>query len=180
MKPAVFLDRDGVVAVEKGYVCSLGELELFDYAKESIRQIKEMGFYVFIVSNQSAVARGLLLDDELCEINRYLKQELEVAQIYSCPHYEKGIIPRYSIKCDCRKPAIGMLRLAMREFDIDIKNSYMVGDRASDIEFGGRAGMKTILVRTGYGSRELEYDVKPDYVIEDLRGVVGIIKEAGK
>lgn len=167
-KPAVFLDRDGVVTKEKSYVKSVTEVEIFDYAKESIHRIHEKGYYVFIVTNQSGVARGLFSMDDLLQMNELVRRETDVDAIYYCPHYPEGIIKEYSKYCTCRKPAIGMFQMACKEFDIDMEHSYMVGDRASDILAGQNAGLQTVLLESGYGTKRLEGNVNPDLILENL------------
>lgn len=171
-RPAVFLDRDGVLTVEKGYVRSAEELEIFSYAKDCVRKIHEQGYYALVVTNQSGIARGYFTEDELIRMNHKLQAETDVDAVYYCPHHEQGIIPEYTKVCDCRKPSTGMIRKACEEYAIDIRHSYMVGDRASDIKLGENVEVKTILLESGYGSSEAGDQVKPDYVLKDLREVV--------
>ena len=174
-KPAVFLDRDGVLTVEKSYVCSVAEIEIFPYTKECIKQIKDKGYYAIVITNQSGVARGLFTEDTLVKMNEYLLQETGVDALYYCPHYWNGTIPEYTFECDCRKPKIGMIQKACNDFLIDLGHSYMVGDRATDILLGQNVGVKTVLVESGYGTERLEADVRPDYVMEDLREVIDLL-----
>lgn len=171
-KPAVFLDRDGVLSVEKSYVCTLDDLEIFPYVRECVRKIKEKGYYVIVVTNQSGVARGLFSEEVLQEMNSYLIEETGVDAVYYCPHYPNGKLEKYRKECNCRKPKTGMVEKACQEFQIDVKKSYMVGDRASDILLGQNAGLTTVLVESGYGTKRLEQEVTPDYIIEDLRDVL--------
>lgn len=174
-RPAVFLDRDGVLTEEAGYVDSLERLCIFPYAAECIRKIHEKGYYAIVVTNQSGVARGLFTEERLQEMNRYLQQYTGVDAVFYCPHHPEGIVEEYRIECSCRKPAIGMFQNACRRFDIDMANSYMVGDRAGDIIAGQNVGIKTILLESGYGTARLEEDVMPDYVVDDLRSVLEIL-----
>lgn len=171
-KPAVFLDRDGVLSVEKSYVCTLDDLEIFPYVRECVRKIKEKGYYVIVVTNQSGVARGLFSEEVLQEMNSYLIEETGVDAVYYCPHYPNGKLEKYRKECNCRKPKTGMVEKACQEFQIDVKKSYMVGDRASDILLGQNAGLATVLVESGYGTKRLEQEVTPDYIIEDLRDLL--------
>ncbi|MCM1251251.1 MAG: HAD family hydrolase [Clostridium sp.] len=174
-KPAVFLDRDGVLTEEKGYVCSVEELQIFSYAKECVRQIKEKGYYAIVITNQSGVARGLFTENALLEMNRYLHEITAVDAVYYCPHYIKGKIERYAIDCNCRKPKAGMIEKANREFNIDMAHSLFVGDRASDIITGQNVGITTVLLESGYGTAYLESDVTPDYIFHDLRDIIQIL-----
>lgn len=175
MKPAVFLDRDGVITKEKSYIKSMEDLEIFPYAKKCIEMIHGKGYYAIVVTNQSAVARGLLEEKTLVQMNELLKQETEIDKVYYCPHHVEAVVMKYRKKCQCRKPNIGMILEAKRDFDIDMSKSIIVGDRASDIETGKRAGVKTILVNSGYGLKNLEYPVQPDYTVDDLTDVINYL-----
>lgn len=174
-RPAVFLDRDGVLTEERGYIDSVEKLRVFSYAAECIRQIHKKGYYAIVVTNQSGVARGLFTEEELQKMNAYLVQQTSVDAIYYCPHHPEGKIEAYKKICCCRKPEIGMIQTACKNFDIDMANSYMVGDRAGDIMAGKNAGIRTILLESGYGTAKLEKNVKPDYVLEDLRDIIEIL-----
>lgn len=168
-KPAIFLDRDGVLTVEKGYaISSIEEMEIFPYAQECVRRIREAGYLAIVVTNQSAVAKGLFPIEELLDMNRRLESEAGVDAIYYCPHHPEGKILKYTKVCNCRKPKTGMIDQALRDFDIDMASSYMVGDRACDIILGQNAGIKTVLLDSGYGSERLEEDCSPDFIMEDL------------
>ena len=167
-KPAVFLDRDGVLTEEKSYIASIEELSIFSYTAECIKAIHQKGYYAIVITNQSGVARGLFSEKTLKEMNDFLMQQIGVDAIYYCPHHPEGA-------CQCRKPGTGMLEAACQEFDIDMSKSYMVGDRASDILTGQNAGIKTILLESGYGTARLEQDVTPDYIMKDLRDVLTIL-----
>lgn len=175
MKPAVFIDRDGVLTEEKSYVCTLDELTIFPYAKECIRKIKEKGYLAIVITNQSGVARGFFSEKNLQEMNSYLIEEIGVDAVYYCPHHPQGRIEAYRKECDCRKPKTGMIERACQDFQIDIKKSYMVGDRATDILLGQNVGITTILVESGYGTMRLEQNVTSDYIMKDLRNVLSIL-----
>ena len=173
--PTVFLDRDGVLSEEKSYVCKAEEFSVFSYTKECIRKIKEKGYLAIVVTNQSGVARGFFSEKTLQEMNFYLTKEIGVDAVYYCPHHPQGKIEVYRQECKCRKPKAGMIEKACHDFQIDMKKSYMVGDRASDILLGQNAGLTTILLESGYGTKRLEQEVTPDYVLKDLRDVVDIL-----
>ncbi len=172
-RPAIFLDRDGVLCVEKSYVTQMEELEIFPYTKQCIEKIHQKGFLAICITNQSAVARGKMTEKTLQEINRYLVKEMGLDALYYCPHHPDGI-GKYQLKCNCRKPNTGMIELAIKEWAIDQKNSYMVGDRASDVECGQKAGLKTILLESGYGTKRLEKPIEPDFIYKDLEEFVKI------
>lgn len=175
-KPAVFLDRDGVLTEECGYVTSVERLCIFPFAEMCVRQIHEKGYYVIVITNQSGVARGLFGEEELLRMNAYLMQQTNVDAVYYCPHHPEGKVEKYRKVCRCRKPGIGMFQEACRRFDIDLTRSYMVGDRAGDIIAGQNVGVKTILVESGYGTAKLEEKVEANYVCRDLREVAEMLQ----
>ncbi len=174
-RPAVFLDRDGVLTEEKSYIACVRELCIFSYAAECVRVIHEKGYYAIVVTNQSGVARGLFTERRLQEMNNYLIRQTGVDAVYYCPHHPDGNVEAYRKECRCRKPGTGMIERACRDFDIDLGHSYMVGDRAGDILAGQSAGVKTVLVESGYGNARLESEVRADYVLRDLRGLTDVL-----
>ena len=174
-KPAVFLDRDGVLTEEESYITSIEYLHVFPYAAECVRKIHEKGYYAIVVTNQSGVARGLFTEEKLREMNDYLIRQTGVDAVYYCPHYPDGKIEKYRKACHCRKPDTGMFEAACREFEIDMGNSYMVGDRAGDILAGQNVGIKTVLVESGYGTARMECEIVADYILGDLKDVVEIL-----
>ena len=174
-KPAVFLDRDGVLSVEKSYVCTLDNLEIFPYAKECVGKIKEKGYLAIVVTNQSGVARGLFSEEVLQEMNSYLIKETDVDAVYYCPHHPKGNIEAYKKECNCRKPQVGMIQKACEDYSIDMGRSYIIGDRASDVLLGKNAGLTTVLLESGYGTKRLEQEVTPDYIMKDLRDIISLL-----
>lgn len=172
-KPAIFLDRDGVLNKEKSYITRLEELEIFDYAKECVSTLHEKGYLAIVISNQSAIGRGMLTEERLREINHYMKEKLELDAIYYCPHwYQEENETIYNIKCHCRKPDIGMLEQAVKDFSIDLSKSFFVGDRKSDIQTGKNMNIKTVLVTSGYEKWQDALELKPDLVCKDLLAFV--------
>lgn len=169
-KQGIFLDRDGVVCREKGYIISPEQLEIYPFAGEAVAALKQAGWTVFIITNQSGISRGMLTEDDLHHIHQRLMARIPIDKIYYCPHHPDGKkdLP-YAVSCDCRKPQAGMIFRAASENHIDLRRSYLVGDRASDILAGQKAGLTTVLVRTGCGVMELEKGIKPDYIFNDLR-----------
>jgi len=158
MRPALFLDRDGVLIEEVEYLAHPKQVELIPGAAESVRTANLAGWRVVIVSNQSGVARGLfpetILADIHCRITQQLHEQADavVDRFYYCPHHLTAGRGHYRIDCDCRKPKPGMLLLAAEELAIDLSRSWMIGDRHTDLQAGRAAGCRTILVRTGYGA----------------------------
>lgn len=175
--PGVFLDRDGVVNEEVGFITSTQQLNIYPFAIDAIRKLKEEGWKCIIITNQSAVARGMLTEEELQVINQKVITQLGVDDIYYCPHFppEKNDILPYNINCNCRKPKAGLIFKAAKDYNIDLTKSFMVGDRATDILAGQNAGLKTVLVCTGYGLAKLEQKVTPDYIFSDLKEFVNAL-----
>lgn len=171
---AIFLDRDGVLTVEKGYVTSLEHMEIFPYAQECIDKIHKKDYLAIVITNQSAVGRNMMPEKELLDMNRYLIQKIHVDEIYYCPHWydENTAENKYNIKCDCRKPNTRLVEQAINKYNIDTKFSFFVGDRASDIQTGINSGIPTVLLESGYGSKRLEQDIKPDYIFNNLEEFV--------
>lgn len=168
LKPAVFLDRDGVLTEEKSYITVMEDFKIFSYAADCIKRIHNKGYYAIVITNQSGIARGLLTEKVLQEMNRYLVLQTGVDAVYYCPHHPDA-------GCNCRKPQKGMFDMACRDFAIDMEHSYMVGDRAGDIIAGQNIGVRTILLESGYGTARLEKNVKPDFIFEDLTDIIKIL-----
>lgn len=174
-KPAVFLDRDGVLTEEKSYIASVEDLRIFPYAAECIRRIHEKGYYAIVITNQSGVARGIFTEEVLLKMNDILIRQTKADAVYYCPHHPEGILEKYKKNCHCRKPETGMFKMACERFPIDMLGSYMVGDRATDILAGQNMGIKTVLLESGYGTAGLEQYVEPDYRMKDLRDLTEIL-----
>lgn len=162
------MDRDGVLTEEKSYITVMEDFKIFPYAADCIKRIHNKGYYAIVITNQSGIARGLLTEKVLQEMNRYLILQTGVDAVYYCPHHPDA-------GCNCRKPQKGMFDMACRDFVIDMEHSYMVGDRAGDIIAGQNIGIRTILLESGYGTARLEKNVKPDFIFEDLTDVIKIL-----
>ncbi|MFC1559863.1 D-glycero-beta-D-manno-heptose 1,7-bisphosphate 7-phosphatase [Candidatus Margulisiibacteriota bacterium] len=186
MNKAVFLDRDGTINEDTGYLSHPSELKMIPKSAEAIRHLNEAGFKVFTISNQSGVARGYFSEDMLQSIDKKLQKEVlkgggYIDGIYYCPHHpEHGVHP-YKMQCECRKPHNGLIKKAAKKFDIDLGHSYMIGDKLTDIQTGKKSGMKTALVLTGRGKKESESKgfggAKPDHVAKDLYTAVKWVLE---
>lgn len=172
MRKAVFFDRDGTIIEEQNYLSDPKKVQLIPKAAESIGLLRSAGFKTILVSNQSGVARGYFGIRDVEQVNArlqelLLKKKTKLDAIYFCPHYESGIIPEFSIACNCRKPCPGMALQAIKEQNLNPRNCYMVGDKLADIEFGQNFGAKwSFLVRTGHGATESIPDnyVRAEYV----------------
>jgi D-glycero-D-manno-heptose 1,7-bisphosphate phosphatase len=169
VKPAVFLDRDGTVIEEVGYLNRLDRIAFFPWSVDAIRVLNHAGFLVVIVTNQAGVARGYFDETLVREAHALIDRRVQdggarIDAYYYCPHHPDGAVEAYRETCDCRKPKPGMIHRAAREHDIDIARSFVVGDRWLDVRMGQAAGAKTVLVRTGYG---LEEEAQPDGTVAD-------------
>lgn len=156
MKKAIFIDRDGTLIHEVGYLKMLEDLKFTPKAMDALRIFHQLGFLNIVITNQSAVARGLLSPKELKRIHTKLKtlakdEEATIDDVFYCPHLPEGRMAPFNIECDCRKPKPGLILQAAKKHRIDLKQSYMVGDKASDLELAANAGVKAVLVLTGYG-----------------------------
>ena len=187
---AVFLDRDGTINEEVGYLDSLDKLKIIPSAYEAIRLINESGMKVVVISNQAGVARGFFTEDFVKITHEHLQTALRqqgatIDNFYYCPHHPTEGIEPYRKDCNCRKPAPGMLLRAVQDLNIDLTRSYLVGDRFNDMEAGKIIGVRGILVKTGFGQSLLQDDGpdeatpenKPDFIAADiLEAVKWILK----
>lgn len=186
MNKAVFLDRDGTINEEMGYINHISRFKIFSFTFDAIKILNSLGFKVFVVTNQSGLARGYFDEDVLNQVHKDLlakvkENKAKIEKIYFCPHHKDGIIEKYKIECDCRKPKPGMLLKAQKEFDISLKDSYLISDRYKDIQFAHLNGVKSILVKTGYGLGELTFQKNswpqsPDFISENLLDAAHIIE----
>ena len=177
-RPAVFIDRDGTVNEQMGYINHLSRFVIFPGTAEAFKLLNTHDYLSIIVSNQSGVARGYYPITLVEVVHDHLRKMLKkqgafIDGIFYCPHYEKGDVPEYSIACSCRKPGTGLIDQACSQFDIDLEKSFVIGDRYSDIALAYGLKMKGILVKTGYGLGDLSHvfprlSFKPTHVAEDL------------
>lgn len=177
MNKAVFLDKDGTINFDVGYLNDPSHLKLIPGSSEAIKMLNKAGFKVVVISNQSGVARGILSEDILQSVDKKLQKELLkegafVDAIYYCPHHpEHGVYP-YRKACECRKPHNGLVKKAVKNLDIETSRSFFVGDKVSDIETGVNSGTKTVLVLTGKGRESLDREelkkIKPTHIAENL------------
>ena len=186
---AVFLDRDGVIVRDVDLMTRRDQVELSPQAPQALHRLREVGFRLVVVSNQTVVARGLASEEDVNDIHDWIQHLLQpydvgIDRFYFCPHHPSATLPQYRVDCDCRKPRPGMLQCAAEEMNLDLPASFMVGDRPSDVIAGWRAGCRTILVETGKHTEPfiesgdmLEYTAEPDYTCPDLTAAVDYIIE---
>jgi len=176
-KPAVFLDRDGVINKDNGYVSEIDDFEFLEGAIEACIALKEKGYLLVVVTNQSGIARGLFSEEQFHTLTEWMDWSMadrgvDLDGIYYCPHHSEAGIGEFKIECECRKPKPGMLNNAIDDLKIDIENSILVGDKVSDIQAGIAAGVKTnYLVRTGKAITE-EGETLATAIFDDLAAVV--------
>ncbi len=184
---AVFMDRDGTVSKEIGYVNHPARYELLPRTATAIKKLNQAGIKAILTTNQAGVARGYFKEEMILKVHDKLEKLLEekdayLDAIYYCPHHPDVGEGKYRQKCNCRKPEPGLLIRGKEEFDINLAKSYMIGDKISDVEVGQKVGAKGILVLTGYGIGAYKYErdqwqVEPDYIAKDLLDAVNWIVE---
>jgi D-glycero-D-manno-heptose 1,7-bisphosphate phosphatase len=181
MNRTIFLDKDGTLVKDIPYNIDPAYLELTPHALEALAVLQEAGFRLVIVTNQSGIARGLFTEEDLRHLQLEIERILDDAGIrldgfYYCPHYPDGKVLKYSLACDCRKPAPGLLLQAARELEIDRARSWLIGDILNDVEAGHRAGCRSILINNG---NETEWQLtavrRPDFTAADLLEAAGHI-----
>ena len=186
MNKAVFIDRDGTINEEVNYLKHPDELNVYDSSLKALEVLKKLGFLNIVITNQSGIARGFFTEDDLKLIHDKMleitnSKEKLIDDIYYSPFHIEGTIEKYTIESDLRKPRIGMILKAREEHSIDLNSSFFIGDTLTDMQTAKNAGLKKILVLTGYGSKELtkclEKNVEPDYIAQDLLDAANYIKK---
>lgn len=186
-KPVVFLDRDGTLNVEVGYIRNLDDLVLIEGAADAIQKLNRSGVAAILVTNQTGAARGYYAESHILDLNARLLKLLanggaHLDAVYYCPHLENGTVAPYNVACDCRKPEPGMVKQAYEEHpELDSKRSFVIGDKATDVELAQKCGAKGVLVTTGYGTAvikgEYQHPVEPDFqaasIVEAVDWILG-------
>ena len=181
MKKAIFLDRDGTINVEKDYIYKSEDLVFEEGTIDALKTFKNLGYILIVVSNQSGIARGYFTEEDLNIFNNNMneilkKNGIEITEFYCCPHHPDGI-GEYKKVCECRKPNNKMIEDAIKKYNIDREKSYMIGDKTSDIGAGLKSNLKTVLVKTGYGLKDMEkIDKNETLICENLKDFSEILK----
>lgn len=187
-QPAAFIDRDGTINEQMGYINHLSRFKLIPGAPEGIRLLNDLGFLVIVISNQSGVARGYYPIDLVHQIHDLMRRTVEkeanatIDAILFCPHHPEGTVSEYAVECDCRKPKTGLIQRACTDFDIDLARSFVIGDMASDMELAKRAALGGIMVETGYGLGEIDFILPKKrlditFIAEDLLHAARFLQE---
>lgn len=160
MKKCIFLDRDGTINIEKDYLYKVEDFEFEDRVVEALKILKKLGYIFIVITNQSGIARGYYTEEDFLKLDKFMKNSLkkdniEILETYYCPHHEKGF-GIYKKKCTCRKPGIDFFEEARKKYDIDYFNSFMLGDKISDLESALKLGIKPVLIETGHGKKDKE------------------------
>lgn len=190
MRPAIFIDRDGTLSHEVGYVNHVSRFRPFAYAVDAVRLVNRSPFAAVLVTNQAGVARGYFPESLVGDVHASLRETLAAGGaaldgIYYCPHHPSAGEPPYRRDCDCRKPRPGLLHRAAADLDLDLTRSYVIGDRHGDLQLAWKVGARGVLVKSGYGLGELVYHApgwprQPDLVAENLlEAVARVLTEAG-
>ena len=183
--PAIFLDRDGTINIDHGYVYEVDRFEFIDGVIDAMRELKEMGFALVLVTNQSGIARGIFTEADFENLTEWMDWSLadrgvDLDGIYYCPHHPEGTVEAFSLVCDCRKPQPGMLLSARDFLNIDMASSYMVGDKVEDMRAAEAAQVGTkVLVRTGKPVTA-ESEATADWVLDSLADLPKRIKQFQK
>ncbi len=182
---AVFIDRDGTISEEVGYINHPSRFRVFPFSAAAIKLLNENGWLAIVITNQAGVARGYFSEAMIQTVHERLQRDLQsdgarLDAIYYCAHHPSVGLPPYRLDCDCRKPKPGLVSRAVEKFDIDPSSSWMVGDRYSDIELARNAGIHSAFVMTGYGRGEWEHqqanwEHQPDLIAENLLEAVEAI-----
>ena len=181
MKKAIFLDRDGTINVEKDYIYKSEDLVFEEGTIDALKTFKNLGYILIVVSNQSGIARGYFTEEDLNIFNNNMneilkKNGVEITEFYCCPHHPDGI-GEYKKVCECRKPNNKMIEDAIKKYNIDREKSYMIGDKTSDIGAGIKSNLKTVLVKTGYGLKDMEKINKNETLVcENLKDFSEVLK----
>jgi len=173
MNRAVFIDRDGTINIDYGYVHEIEKFEFIPRVLDALKKLTKTDFKIIIITNQSGIGRDYYKKEDYHKLtehmlNEFKKNNIKIDAIYHCPHNPDD-------NCNCRKPNIEMIEKAKKDFNIDTKKSFFIGDRTKDIQCGKNAGCKTILVKTGDAGKEKKYDATPDFIADDLYNAVDLI-----
>ena len=185
-RKAIFIDRDGTLIEEKGYITKREQIKLYPFSSEAIRKINDSGYLCIVITNQPVIARGDITVDELNDLHNFIDTSLGESgayldDIFYCPHHpDKGFdgeIPELKIICQCRKPGTKLIDDAIKKYNISTEDSWMIGDHTRDILAGSNVGLSTILVKTGHAGKDKKYVIEPTNITDNLSSAVNIIMD---
>jgi D-glycero-D-manno-heptose 1,7-bisphosphate phosphatase len=182
-RAAVFVDRDGTLIEEAGYLNDLSRLVFYPFSVDAVRQLNLGDLVVVVITNQAGIARGIVPERFVPTAHHHIQERMtaggaHIDGFYHCPHHPDGTIAALSTVCDCRKPLPGLITRAAADLDLDLSRSFTIGDRLKDVEAGRAAGTRTVLVRTGYGAADEKAQnsrVTPDAIADNLAGAAAWI-----
>ena len=176
---AVFLDRDGTLIRERGHIGTIQKVRFIRGAFTALKKLRQSGFKIVIVSNQSGIARGIISQSQVEKVNRHILNvlnlhDIKIDALYYCPHHPKYGNGNYKKKCACRKPAAGMAKTAQKKLNLSLRKCYVIGDKLTDVELAQKINAKGILVLTGFGKEQLSgsdnQSAQPHFVARDILG----------
>ena len=173
MKKVCFLDRDGVLIEDRHYLSDPNDVKLIDGAAEAVKMLREAGYTIIVVTNQSGVARGYYSESSISTIHKKIDELLKtkdayIDKYYYCPHHSDGEVAEFSFDCSCRKPKTGMIEQALQDYEIDLSKSIVIGDKLSDIKLSENAGCRLgILVKTGHGKKQAEKNTDDSLIVRE-------------
>ncbi len=176
----ILMDRDGVINVEKNYMYKIEEFEYEKNVVNSLEKLRDLGYKFAIITNQAGIAKGYYTEEDYFKLQNFIENDLlekgiKIEKTYFCPHHPKATVEKYKVECECRKPNSGNFEKAIKELDIDVENSYMIGDRVTDLIPANKLGFETFLITTGYGKKHVEklkeYEIKAE-IVENFEEIV--------
>ncbi len=167
---ACFLDRDGVLIEEVNYLSSPDQVNILPESIKALQLLKDNNYKIIVVTNQAGVARGFFTEDSILKVHREIDRQLseyklKVDHYYYCPHHPDGSVNKYAITCNCRKPMPGMILKAVHDFNLDLNNSFLVGDKISDLTAAANSGCLGLLVETGHGKEHKKDAISKDFPV---------------
>lgn len=185
-RKAIFLDRDGVINKEVGQLSKIEDFVLYDFVAKAIKKINDSDYLTIVITNQPMIAKGFMTENDLSQIHKKMETELglqsaKINAIYYCSHHpEKGFdgeVVELKISCNCRKPKIGLIKKAVKDFNIDLKKSFLIGDSSTDAKTAENAEIKFIGVKTGHSMKDGKHKLRKKFPLYEnlLEAVVGLI-----
>lgn len=178
---ALFLDRDGTINVDTDYLYKIENFQFEKNVPETLKYFFDQGYKLIVITNQSGIARGYYTEDDLKKLHDHIQEESKkfgfyFTDFYYCPHHKDGIVEKYAIECECRKPKTLLLKKAAKGHYLTLLGSYFIGDKPADMKLGRKMGLTTILVSSGYGKETVKTCKEHDHYIRDFSELKGIIK----